>query len=126
MKWNEIYKPPFKDQCIDGSIDWRSGRIIDSLGNFVFQFVTYDYIGQQKILDILNGIYVKTNDNISFYQENGYVFIKKENISDTIILIRGWGNLTGSGGYNLPSEDAEEVQDTFAEFIVNKLNNKII
>lgn len=40
-----------------------------------------------------------------------------------IILIRGWGMLTGTGGFNLPSHKAIKIQDEFTEYIVNTLNN---
>ena len=39
-----------------------------------------------------------------------------------VIDIRGWGNLTGTGGYNLSEESAMIVQDTLAEYIIQRLN----
>lgn len=39
-----------------------------------------------------------------------------------IILIRGWGMLTGIGGYNLPLNEAAKIQDAFATYIVECLN----
>ena len=36
--------------------------------------------------------------------------------------IRGWGNLTGAGAHNLSVEEAANIQDTFADFIVERLN----
>jgi len=40
------------------------------------------------------------------------------------ILIRGWGNLTGTGAHNLKEEEAANIQDTFAEYIVEQLNRR--
>ena len=39
-------------------------------------------------------------------------------IGHKLILIRGWGNLTGAGAHNLSVEEAANIQDTFADFIV--------
>lgn len=41
-----------------------------------------------------------------------------------IILIRGWGMLTGVGGYNLSADKAAEIQDVFANYCVEMLNKK--
>lgn len=40
-----------------------------------------------------------------------------------IFLIRGWGKLTGVGGYRLDSSKAAEIQDEFREYFINLLNN---
>ena len=40
-----------------------------------------------------------------------------------ILLIRGWGMLTGVGGYNLDPNVAAQIQDDFAEFILKQLND---
>ena len=37
--------------------------------------------------------------------------------------IRGWGMLTGIGAYNLPAEEAAQIQDDFANYCVQMLNN---
>lgn len=37
------------------------------------------------------------------------------------IRIRGWGNLTGVGGHNLPAEEAARIQDNFRDWIIWKL-----
>ena len=36
-------------------------------------------------------------------------------------MIRGWGNLTGVGAYNLNGDYATKIQDTLAEYIIEKL-----
>jgi hypothetical protein len=40
-----------------------------------------------------------------------------------LFRIRGWGMLTGVGGYNLTGDVAATIQDTFAEYCVKMLNN---
>ena len=115
MNWNEIYELPLHDSYIDG--DFRSGRIYDSEGNFVFQFVSVDNESQRKILNILNGKNEFKKADVEFTHHDGYVFAGQ----NKIMMIRGWGNLTGTGGHNLHPDDAAIVQDTFADFIVEKL-----
>ena len=40
-----------------------------------------------------------------------------------LFRIRGWGMLTGVGGYNLTGDVAAKIQDDFAEYCVKMLNN---
>ena len=40
-----------------------------------------------------------------------------------VLLIRGWGRLTGTGGLFLPEETAVKLQDDFAQWIVETLNS---
>jgi hypothetical protein len=37
--------------------------------------------------------------------------------------VRLWGRLTGTGGYNLPSEKAAATQDDFAKYVIDTLND---
>jgi hypothetical protein len=40
------------------------------------------------------------------------------------ITIRGWGNLTGIGGYNFDAEKASKIQDDFRDWIIYKLSTQ--
>ena len=40
------------------------------------------------------------------------------------ILIRGWGNLIGIGGYNFDMEKASKIQDDFRDWIIYKLSTQ--
>ena len=60
-----------------------------------------------------------TNPHINFRHEDGFIL---DNDHNKLILIRGWGNLTGIGAHNLSVEEAANIQDTFADFIVERLN----
>lgn len=117
--WKDIYELPVKDTYIKGN--YRSGMIHDSDGNFLFQFIhSISFHDQQKIIDCINGHeIVKNSDLKPFRYENGYIMT---NTNIKIILIRGWGNLTGGGAHSLDSETATIVQDTFSNFIVEQLN----
>lgn len=41
-----------------------------------------------------------------------------------LFRMRGWGMLTGVGGYHLSEDKAAEIQDTFADYCVEMLNKK--
>ena len=68
---------------------------------------------------------------------NGYIVgdfnASVSDIADDIIningvptlMIRGWGNLIGSGCHNLSPQEAIQVQNSFRDWIINKLNRKI-
>ncbi len=123
MKWNEIYAPPFEDMY--KVLDDRSGRIKDANGNFVFQFLTSNPDGQDAILRIINGEEVAKKGG-RFHHSEGRVRIGEKGKAGgrDVLRIRGWGNLTGIGSHNMSTEDALEVQGTFAEYIVSMLNRE--
>ena len=102
------------------------GRVSDSNGNFVFQFVIDDEEKQDITLKVINGDMNFKNQNLIFKHDGGYINVEDESILKPIILIRGWGNLTGVGGHNLSAEEAANIQDTFAEFIVTQLNKRTV
>lgn len=112
--YKDVYKFPLH---LDSYCSWAW----DSDDNFVFQFETKDRDFRLKVIETLNGNYSPENKNM-FYHKEGYIYIKTQVPHIPVILIRGWGNLTGTGAMNLPLEEAENIQDTFAEFIVDKLN----
>jgi hypothetical protein len=123
--YKDIYKFPLQKSKF---ISW----VYDKKSNFVFQFepkfINGDYAEgwkefEQKVIDCLNSkTPLKTINKSNFIHKNGEIFAVQGENKAHIITIRGWGNLTGIGGHNLPSEDAANIQDTFAEFIINTLN----
>jgi hypothetical protein len=108
--YKEVYELPLKD---------IHGWIYDQKNNFVFQFMIDDEAIENKILDVINDKYNLTNNKILFIHESGVI---KTNKGKDFILIRGWGNLTGTGAMNLTEKEASNIQDTFANFIVERLN----
>ena len=118
--FRDIYKFPLYDQYVDD--DFRSRRIVDQHDNFVFQFEKISENDQIKILDIINETF-KHKDSIDVHYEQRTQKIKIG--EKPLITIRGWGNLTGSGGHNLSQQEAANIQNTFAEYIVNKLNKTL-
>ena len=121
----DIYFPPFTK-------DKHSSWVWDANGrNFVFQFEPRfddkgDFIEgwqalEQEIMEVVNGK-TPTFDK-RFYAKDGQIYYEGDDIP--VITIRGWGNLTGTGSWNLPAEEAANIQDTFAEFLIEKLNGFI-
>ena len=104
-------------------LEYQHGWIYDQKGNFVFQFMIDDEKTEQKILDVINGKENFKNLDLVFKHEQGRI-VDKSGLP--IILIRGWGNLTGTGAMNLSVEEASNIQDTFANFIVERLNYRDI
>jgi len=100
------------------------GRVTDSNGNFVFKFVIDDEDKQDVTVKVINGDMNFKNPNLIFKHDGRYINVEDESILKPIILISGWGNLTSTGAHNLPAEEAANIQDTFAEFIVEQLNKK--
>jgi hypothetical protein len=42
--------------------------------------------------------------------------------NELFILIRGWGNLTGTGAHHFSEEKAVKIQDDFRDWIIYKLS----
>lgn len=81
---------------------------------------------KQDHLDKINGLESNVpREGITYkYKDGKIVAIIKDKSEVGIALIRGWGMLTGVGGYNLPSDKAAEIQDAFADYCVEMLNKK--
>ena len=109
--WNDIYELPLHQ-------DEYGTWVYDNKSNFVFQFEKVNENNRKDILDILNGVREPESIDHVFTYEDRYIVMDGER---EIILIRGWGNLTGTGAHNLPSEEAANIQDTFAAWIIEKL-----
>lgn len=82
---------------------------------------------KQKLIDRINGVNTESyKTKKTFYQKDGIVYCQIEDKAQEIKLfrIRGWGMLTGIGGYNLPADKAAEIQDAFTNYCVEMLNKK--
>ena len=82
---------------------------------------------KQKLIDCINGVNTEPyKTKKTFYQKDGVVYCRIEDKDQEMKLfrIRGWGMLTGIGGYNLSADKAAEIQDTFTNYCVEMLNEK--
>lgn len=112
LSFRDLYKFPFH-QAKYGS--W----VYDANSNFIFQF-EFQGDAREQIIDILNGESLPKIKR-ELVLKDGTIFINLEDELTPLIMIRGWGNLTGVGAYNLDGEYAGKIQDTLAEYIVEKL-----
>lgn len=111
LSFKDLYKFPFRQ-------DKYGTWVYDDNSNFIFQFQFEDENTRKQVIDILNGDFIpKKKKNFVF--KDGIISIDDKQF----IMIRGWGNLTGIGGYNLDGEYAAKIQDTLGEYIIEKLNN---
>lgn len=123
-----FYTRPFR-QAKYGS--W----VYDAKGNFIFQFDEeneFDDKGnytfgikefRQRVIQSLNCLNHEFIDNCEFtINSNSEIEILKD--GKLFITIRGWGNLTGIGGFNFPAEKASKIQDDLRDWIIYKLNKK--
>lgn len=97
--------------------DW--GRFTDKNDEFGFQLADYGFPDEkiEKLLRIINGEIEPDVDKVWTHEE-GYIVCE----GVKVLLIRGWGYLTGIGGLNLPPEKAAVIQDDLADYICTRLN----
>ena len=116
MDWREIYQLPLRYDS--GGYVWSNNGTM----TFTFDF-DYDYGEKRKmikkIVEKLNGdSSIKFDsdftiqDGIDFYYAGEYAF-----------CIRGWGHLTGTGALHLSGNEAVSIQDGFAKWVLETLNN---
>lgn len=98
MKFDDIYKPPFHDHFGIGVSTREGVRCFDWM-------VKIPQESKQLIVDILNGRTDKSVKREVKYSQSGQVSIDGINV----MLIRGWGHLTGEGALNLPYRYAAKI-----------------
>ncbi len=110
-----FYTRPFKM--------YEYGRqVYDAKDNFVFEFekgVSKEL--QQEVIFSLNAL---DNEPINELKLSFLDAIEILNDGQKFICIRGWGNLTGTGGYHFSEEKAIKIQDDFKNWIVCKLSTQ--
>jgi hypothetical protein len=120
----KFYNRPFE-------VFWNT--VYDANNNFVFQFDSkFDDKGsyvegeielQKEVIFSLNALDNEPIDglNLSIYADDKTMIL---NNGLAFITIRGWGNLTGIGGYKFDAEKASKIQDDFRDWIIYKLTQK--
>ena len=128
-EFKNYYKFPLKQEPV------LKDTIMTADNEMAFQFIdedTYKYANDKNNLLLLSPetqqeILHAINNNTKVQQYFPDVNIEGEYIKSgnkTILWIRGWGNLTGIGGYALRVENAKSIQNQFALYIVNCLIKK--
>ena len=110
----EIYRPPFRS---DGSFIYSSNDIMSLMPATV---KSYPEKMLARTCEILNG-YSKPFGTADIGCENGEIYVN----GSPLLVVRGWGYLTGVGGLNLSAEQASLIQDEFAIWVVRKLRGEI-
>ena len=123
-EFKKYYKFPLKMRE-----DW-TGTVFTQENNMAFDWLIpydeeYDAI-KQRHLDKINGLESDVpKDGVTYVHDEGRIIAKLDDGTECkIALIRGWGMLTGPGGYHLPEDKAAEIQDAFADYCVEMLNKK--
>lgn len=127
-EFSKYYKFPLK------MWEGTTGKVFTDDNNMAFDWLLpygKQYNGiKQRLLDRINGYdYTTWATKKTFYEnDNGHIVCRVEEGENAgneikILLVRGWGMLTGVGGYNLDLIVASQIQDDFTKFILNQLND---
>lgn len=114
-EFKKYYKFPLKHDS-----DYRIKIMTDDYGMALDWLVDIADHLKDSLLNALNGKLDKWNPSGKFTLDKGYIYYNNKKI----LCVRGWGRLTGTGGYHLPEDKAAEIQDAFAEYCVEMLNKK--
>lgn len=110
LTFKDVYKLPFRYDEDSGIYIFCKNSVL------AFNTLTPDVEYKKELVRILNG---ESNNTIEGdVTQNGEVIIVNGN---PVLLIRGWGYLTGCGGLGLFPFQAARIQDDFANWVVNKL-----
>lgn len=113
MEALKIYKPPFKS---DGVFIWSSENVMCLMN-------ASDYDNSDEMMNKLAGI---LNGAETPAAARDYTYNAPEILLDgkTLLVVRGWGHLTGIGGLNLDPKEAADIQDQFAHWVISKLQGE--
>jgi hypothetical protein len=108
---------PFKAWCAGERMSMAYDVLIPNLVPTLYQ----------ELLEIINGTR-PYNDSEQWGKPDKFVskgcHIFAEGSDKPVIRVRGWGKLTGLGGFKLTEDEAVKIQDEFVAYILEKLNNK--
>ena len=84
--------------------------------------ISGDSTVRKTIIDKINEKSKRQFKHKVFYRDDFISFLNEKEETKHLLFVRGWGHLTGIGGYNLPPKKAAQIQDEFAEYIVEQIN----
>lgn len=108
--WEQYYTLPFSN---DENCEIY---VRDKFNRVVFNKLERNPELFDQIIKKLNG---ESDQSFKENVELDGCYIKLDN--RRVMLIRGWGRLTGSGGFSLSSQDACNIQDEFGKWVVEQL-----
>ncbi len=111
--FRDVYQLPFRRRILVDT--W----IYDEGNNFCFQFEKYREDKNNLFLQVINGDRYLENENLTFHHKDGEII---DNEGNHLITIRGWGNLTSPNCLGFSPEEAANIQDTLADYIIQRLN----
>ena len=112
-----VWSLPFKKDP-----DGYSVYIWDNEHNMCFNYLGNDYALYERIVNLLNGEPAEPFKRVGF-NENTIAVSDDEQATEAkpILLVRGWGHLTGRGGLRLSVEEAVSKQNELLEYCARKL-----
>ncbi|MGN0218756.1 MAG: hypothetical protein ACI4AX_00560 [Muribaculaceae bacterium] len=112
-KATEIFKGPY---TTDGSYIYDCNN---QMCLMVGDCENYPEEMLDRICEILNHT-KPTKGNPGVSSKDGNIYLN----GDLILVVRGWGYLTGAGCLNLSVKDALKIQDEFVQHVVNCLRGE--
>lgn len=113
MDWRKVYQLPF---ISDGTYVWADNETM----TFTFDF---DFAEKSNFVD---NIVKKLNGDSNIKFDKKFTlrnYIDFDYGEEYAFCIRGWGVLTCNGGFNLSQNEAENVQNDFAKWVLETLNS---
>ena len=108
INWKNVYELPFHN---DLSCDIY---VKDSNNKTVFNKTFNDIELSERLIGKLNGF---NNDKFNATIDGNWISIDNRRM----LLIRGWGRLTGTSALSLSSKEACNIQNEFGKWVVSKL-----
>ena len=118
MHFNDVWDLPFKsDPSTKLSI-----YVWDNNSNVCFNYLGGSYDLYTRIIALLNGEEAEPFKTV--VSNNDYILVSDTIYSEvlsTVLMVRGWGHLTGCGALHLPAEEAKRIQMELVDYAVQKL-----
>lgn len=111
ITWKDVYTRPFHND------DFCGIYVKDFNGQIAFNKCENNPELYNRILNKLNGL---SEEKFNAEKQGCYIYVDDRRI----LLIRGWGRLTGAGMrcFHLDSNEASNIQDEFGKWVVETLN----
>ena len=130
MNWQDFYKVPFQKDDGCGEVITLHGKekryrmVWDWIENSnICEYPVRGEMGYELSNAIIKYVNGESDERPDFTWEASKTSPCEILMNgEPCIYIRGWGELTGIGGYGLSREEAAKIQDDFKEFLINKLN----